>query len=568
MVSALFHTSRSLPVEDRISEALGDAAVSITITVLTDILSFGVGYFTDFPAVQLFCVYTCVAMFITFLYQLTFLLGLLVLHARNEQRAMHSFLPCIKTIPWKTAGTFTYTLISKSRDHAFKRILNVGKLPSTAAWDREIIFLLNEMKNRSVLRKLFCIGSTAVVPLPKGAQGSASFMVADKQGSKISRTFQKTIAPILVNPWTITVILVLYAVYLAMSIYGCFLVKEGLEPVNLLVRDSYATKYYQQVDKYFNEKGQLVQICFQQPGKLSDPENRRAILDIVKKFANSPHGMGDDGVDFWLMEFESFLPRYNQRYVEELDNQSFYDNLEAFLGFEEFERYRGDVIWNNTAEEKISAFRLAVGVQNFALAYQQVVPNVLQEMYSGMACMVVIALLLVPKPLCSLWVTFMIASIDVGVIGYMAFWNLSMDCISMITLIMSIGFSVDFSAHIAYAYTTSPEKESTVFLVILIGVTHGIVILPVFLHLFDPQTVRACFRERKQADANLRPISTIEVEAAPNASKHAPEANDSHKPSEPSARLEKLTTITKKYLLKFHAPPQSGGSTNPAFVRS
>lgn len=73
--------------------------------------------------------------------------------------------------------------------------------------------------------------------------------------------------------------------------------------------------------------------------------------------------------------------------------------------------------------------------------------------------MVVISLLLIPQPVCALWVAVAIASIDVGVVGYMTLWGVNLDAISMITIIMSIGFSVDFSAHITYGYVVSEQKE-------------------------------------------------------------------------------------------------------------
>jgi len=52
MISAVHHTKRGLGADQRLAEAMSEAAVSITITVLTDVLSFAVGLITDFLAVQ------------------------------------------------------------------------------------------------------------------------------------------------------------------------------------------------------------------------------------------------------------------------------------------------------------------------------------------------------------------------------------------------------------------------------------------------------------------------------------------------------------------------------------
>jgi len=142
--------------------------------------------------------------------------------------------------------------------------------------------------------------------------------------------------------------------------------------------------------------------------------------------------------------------------------------------------------------------------------------------------MMVVSLLFIPNVLCCFWVAFSVISIETGVVGYMALWGVSLDSISMINLIMCIGFSVDFTAHICYAYMSSKAKEpeervreclyalglpiiqgamstilgvmvlywagsyifltffKTVFLVIFFGALHGILLLPVLLSLFGP----------------------------------------------------------------------------------
>uniref|UniRef100_A0A0R3QDE5 SSD domain-containing protein n=1 Tax=Brugia timori TaxID=42155 RepID=A0A0R3QDE5_9BILA len=108
-----------------------------------------------------------------------------------------------------------------------------------------------------------------------------------------------------------------------------------------------------------------------------------------------------------------------------------------------------------------------------------------------------------------------------GVIGFMTLWDVNLDAISMITIIMSIGFSVDYSAHITYGYVISAESTPeqrvktalgalgwpvtqgamstilavvvladipaymiTVSLSIVLGLLHGLVFLPVMLSWF------------------------------------------------------------------------------------
>lgn len=92
-----------------------------------------------------------------------------------------------------------------------------------------------------------------------------------------------------------------------------------------------------------------------------------------------------------------------------------------------------------------------------------VLPTTIQCVTVAAIVMMIISLIFIPNPICSLWVAFSIISIEIGVVGYMTLWDVYLDSISMINLIMCIGFSVDFSAHISYHFMSrvdmTPEER-------------------------------------------------------------------------------------------------------------
>lgn len=153
-------------------------------------------------------------------------------------------------------------------------------------------------------------------------------------------------------------------------------------------------------------------------------------------------------------------------------------------------------------------------------------PITIQAVSIAVVTMVAISSIFIPNPWCSLLVGIAIISIETGVVGYMALWGVNLDQISMINLIMCIGFSVDFSAHISYAYLTAKVERTEarlreclyslglpilqgglstivcivtfifapsyvyltffkiVFLVVFFATVHGLLLIPVLLSMF------------------------------------------------------------------------------------
>jgi patched domain-containing protein len=59
-------TDRSLPIETRMQEMMSDAGVAVSITNITDILSFAIGCITSLPGIFFFSSYAFTA--VTFCY--------------------------------------------------------------------------------------------------------------------------------------------------------------------------------------------------------------------------------------------------------------------------------------------------------------------------------------------------------------------------------------------------------------------------------------------------------------------------------------------------------------------
>lgn len=67
-------------------------------------------------------------------------------------------------------------------------------------------------------------------------------------------------APILMQDPIRFLSIVWYFVYMCFAVYGCMQLREGLEPVNLLVEDSYAIPHYRMLEEEFWHYGPTVQV--------------------------------------------------------------------------------------------------------------------------------------------------------------------------------------------------------------------------------------------------------------------------------------------------------------------
>ncbi|XP_013403203.1 patched domain-containing protein 3 [Lingula anatina] len=508
MIAAWRQTNPRDTVEKRMEETLSEAAVSITITTLTDGLSFGIGAITDFPSVRIFCLYTGVAVLFDFFFQITFFAASMVFIGRREAANRHCMV-CTKVIP------------------------------------------TDEAENRSKIFRIFCTGGTP----------SKKKECEDLNQHVMMEFFRDYYGPFLNKiPTKVSVILV-YGSYLGIAIWGITGMKEGLKLKNLADDASYASSFYNLEDKYFKEFGPKISVILE--GKLDywDGTVQTELFHLIKSFEDERNIFDNYTTEFWLRDFLSFVEQYNLTV-----NETNFVNVLKREFLPRNEKFSLDIHMDNSTDNIVASRFLVQSVRTttaskekelvllarhladnahvdlsvtvfhpafvFYDQYVAIMPNTLQNIGIALGSMVVISLLLIPNPICSLWVALSVASIEAGVVGYMVWWDVNLDSVSMINLIMCIGFSVDFSAHIAYAYISAngcTEKKlssslfslgfpilqgalSTIlgvlalcassvyifrtffkimFMVILFGAFHGLVLLPVLLSIVMPGTKRA-----------------------------------------------------------------------------
>ncbi|KAM3605106.1 uncharacterized protein V6R79_020865 [Siganus canaliculatus] len=479
----------SVPV--RLADTYREAAVSISITTLTDALALFLGYSSPFGSVRSFCLYAGVSICFCYVYGITFLGACMALNGRREAGNKHWFT-CAK-IPEDTPA---------GNSKAFQ---------------------------------ICCVG------------GSYNRITEKEDAEIMSQIFERFYGPFLTHKLVKACVLLIYIGYLATSIYGCFILKEGLDLKNLALDDSYINDYYNDRSQHFSAYSCSVMVAVKQPLLYWDDEAQTVLQACMSDFENL------DFVNSTFSWFKSFLHYANTSNLNISSRDAFHSQLSHFL--EPNSMLGQDINW--TAGSEIGASRFFVQTVNKSTKkdmmmrlrktaddcplellvyhpafiyydqYTVIMDSTIQTILVAVAVMLIISLLLIPSPLCSLAVAVAICSVVVGVTGFMALWGVNLDSISSINLVMCIGFSVDFSAHITYCFVSSHKSDSNekavdalarlghpilqgalstilgvvvlsmsgcyifrtffkiVFLVITFGVLHGLAFIPMFLTILS-----------------------------------------------------------------------------------
>ena len=104
MLAAWRQTNPMDSVPTRLAHCYSEAAVSITITSLTDMLSFYVGLLTPIPSIQLFCAYAGTSVLGVYIWQVLCFGAILAISGDQEAGNRHSIFWWIQATPKSKAG--------------------------------------------------------------------------------------------------------------------------------------------------------------------------------------------------------------------------------------------------------------------------------------------------------------------------------------------------------------------------------------------------------------------------------------------------------------------------------
>ncbi|KAM3720011.1 Patched domain-containing protein [Dirofilaria immitis] len=349
-----------------------------------------------------------------------------------------------------------------------------------------------------------------------------------------------------------------------LSIYGIMGMEQGLDYDKLLIKTDPIVRTIA-IELELFHGGDQIDIAVVKAPDMTKPLNRKRVEQMVHDFEHMIFATGPKATQVWIREYRkyanitgAYLLNDHRSWIEGVYHWS---RLFAF-----YKLWSQSFVWENEDDLQnltMKSFRFRIGLsalnnpndlvmesrtlREIAAKYSDmeiytyeysrmiadqlniILPNTLLNDSIAVIVLVIIALLFIPNPICTFWIFIAIITMDIGVIGFLALWNVKLDPISMITVIMAIGFSIEYCAHITYGFVSNPSNITpvercieameklaypiiygsmstifgvtvlafinsymmlvffkTIFLVVIIGIFHALLLLPIILCITAP----------------------------------------------------------------------------------
>ncbi|KRZ29554.1 Patched domain-containing protein 3 [Trichinella pseudospiralis] len=475
-INAWRRTDPKLSVEERFRLSIRESGCAITVTSLTDVALFCIGTLSNTPAIRVFSQYTATAMAFDFFYQLTFVAPAIVLGGRLEHQKRHN----------------------RNYPHP------VQALPA--------------------------------------------------------RLFKNYYAPLLNSRLIQAPAMLLYVLYILIAFWGCCHIRVNMSISMLLVDESPLRAFFDLKDEYLRSSV-AVTVHVRRPPDLNDDRQLSEFWSMVSKMEQMPQSRGSMSSFLWLRDYMMYTQ--NDRNLSQP-----LDALDTFLNSYQYRAYANTVRWYKDVQtgatvlnrflfqtyyatkgqwEEVTA--LVNSLRTLAQHYQQfnvtifisesfvwdqfisIPDNTIQTVGVGVLCMLAMSALFIPHMHSVFWIGLTLLSMDLGVIGGLSLWGVTLDPVSMINIIMSLDFPVEYAAHVCHCFYRMPDHWSneqklvellgnvawpllqggtaallatlplgfvpsyvirvffrTVVLILSIGMLHALVWLPLFLVLLTPKS--------------------------------------------------------------------------------
>ncbi|KAJ6241925.1 patched domain-containing protein [Anaeramoeba flamelloides] len=315
------------------------------------------------------------------------------------------------------------------------------------------------------------------------------------------RFLKEKYGPFILNKKVSIIIMIIFVAYFGVSIYFATQVEEGFEETSVLPDDSYYQDTYAVLDEYYFPTSQAFFLVLKENTKYHEAETKNDLLKLLDDFRNNekwvhrgPYGwyedylnylqiavdaptLDSDGLPVNPVEFYSYLQYsflQNPNYIHySLGSEIIFnedeDDINKQIQVSKFYFISTDLSETNdrvdfmydlrdlTTDSEIDCF---VYNAYYFLNEQYAIVKKSTLMNVGLALLVVLllAFLFFIYSTNAILITLTVVMIDADIYGFLWLMGLKIEPISSVCLMMSVGFAVDYAAHIIHCYTTSKGK--------------------------------------------------------------------------------------------------------------
>jgi len=459
-------SSRDISIEDLMADTMAHAGVSITVTSVTDVVAFGVGYFTNMPGLQSFCIYASIGLGCIFFLQVSWLLAWLVLDEKRIRDNKNGLLPCI--IHQTEAGT------------------TASDVP--------------EQEKSATNKNYQCMLKVQNIVIQTRIKVTGSDMHQMKMGL-LESCFSSI--------YFIITIILLSSTILSLGVYGLININYKFDPLILVPSDSYFTQFLDVNDEYFSPLRGYKANIYTGHFNVSHLESMDWLDKQLSELVTERRVL--ESYNSWWRDFTYFFHKDDiNASFQNLTDESFSSILSDFLFSKSGSQYRhnfeleenlkcgspvGDISATSFEIEylafdgpgehvpgkgtiesllKESGLDGALSFNKVYLAWETdtiIGYELWRNLGLGIAAIFLITFVLLANLQMSFMVMMMVGITLVDIIGFLYLWDVTIDIVSCINVVISVGLCVDYSVHIGHAYITAPGSrlEKTLKSLELIG---------------------------------------------------------------------------------------------------
>uniref|UniRef100_A0A1I7UEV2 SSD domain-containing protein n=1 Tax=Caenorhabditis tropicalis TaxID=1561998 RepID=A0A1I7UEV2_9PELO len=317
-----------------------------------------------------------------------------------------------------------------------------------------------------------------------------------KEPSKLETSFNKALeiyAKIICSRWTFVFLIIGSLVYWGFGIYGTLGIRAVLNTAKILPLETPIRKPNRIIEETVWKEFYPVTVIINNPVDISIPSKLAVFENLVKDFESMNKCRGSEYTISPIRDYQTYFYGvgaedfdYEEETVQNTSTSLDFSKLPGFLENPIYKHHKGTMKLNFSNPVPIRKVQLIFAYENvtswddriqimqdwrdIADSYESLNVSVwnvnamfvdqmrslkglaIQNAMVTLACMAAVCVVFIRNPLSVGLATAAILSISIGVTGYLCFWDLDLDPVTLCAVIVSIGMSVDFVAHVACHY--------------------------------------------------------------------------------------------------------------------